>query len=114
QREKAIMATARILAGATPFQRAMIEAQLEECMEKPGPCALCGVMARDHLVSFYEPPQAQELGAAPGKCRVFFNYLCSDCQAGGGANTLEERMFEHYRLKRMTAQAAAAGVEIFS
>jgi hypothetical protein len=45
---------------------------------------------------------------------VFINYLCSDCQADGGVERLEGRMFEHYRLKRMVAQAAAAGVEIFS
>jgi hypothetical protein len=108
------MAMAEMLAGATPFQQAMIEAQLDEYMEKPGPCTLCGVVVRDHIVSFYKPPQAQELGAAPGKARMFFNYLCPACQASGGVERLENQMFEHYRLKRLVAEAAAAGVEIFS
>jgi hypothetical protein len=114
RRFRALLETARILAGGTPFQRAMVLAELEDRQREPGPCSLCGAMTRDHGMGVYEPPQAQELGAEPGKCRVVFYNLCAGCQDADGVARVEEQMFEHYRLKRRAAEAAAAGVEIFS
>jgi hypothetical protein len=86
----------RMISGATPFQQAMLEVEFERRSKTPGPCSLCGVVTGNVGAFFYEPPVAQRLGAQPGKCRAFFHYLCDSCDALGGAERLERRLFEWY------------------
>jgi hypothetical protein len=80
------------------FDRAMLAVEREdaaiEFLTKPGPCAVCGRETQWLATRVAHPPDAQALGAAPGKSRVITCHLCERCSDSDGATRLEASMWE--------------------
>jgi hypothetical protein len=79
------------------FDRAMAAVEKEDAvidfLVKPGPCALCGRQTSWLATRVANPPEAQLLGAAPGKSRVITSHLCDRCNDGNGVARLELEMW---------------------
>ena len=60
----------------------------------PGPCAVCGSETWLLATRVAEPPEAQQLGAAPGRTRIVTSHLCQQCGESGGVARLEAAMWE--------------------
>jgi hypothetical protein len=70
------------------------EDQIAEFLTTPQPCALCGSPTSWLATRLAIPPEAQRLGAAPGRTRIITSHLCRKCGENGGVARLEAAMWQ--------------------
>jgi hypothetical protein len=103
--------TAKSLDGTTPnlLSRAMAAVEREDAIVKfltePGPCALCGRATWLFATRIAHPPEAQLLGAAPGKSRTITSHLCEKCGESDGIARLERAMWKDIGVHRHAGES---------
>jgi hypothetical protein len=83
-----------------PFQRALLENELEDMASTFGPCLICRETETSSCgVAVYPPPTAVKLGAPPDQWVALAYRLCAGCQAVADNAQIDAAIFEHRQQK---------------